>query len=139
MRAAYPAYINFSFLEVLNMTLAVFIEKIQNDIPVTFNETVSVISDHYLYTATEFSNGLGEHLLVNEAGTNEGSCKIFAFAALHQLNLLQTLNLFGDYYRLDVLNDPQGTGHQNIRNFMVDGWAGINFKGDALKAIQPAL
>lgn len=117
------------------MTLAVFIEKIQNDIPVTFNETVSVISDHYLYTATEFSNGLGEHLLVNEAGTNEGSCKIFAFAALQQLDQQQTLNLFGDYYRLDVLNDPHGTGHQNIRNFIADGWAGISFKGQALTTI----
>ena len=88
------------------MTLAVFIEKIQNDIPVTFNETISVIADNFHYTATEFSNGLGEHTCVNAAGTNEGSCKIFAFAKLHQLNQQQTLCLFGDYYRLDVLNDP---------------------------------
>ena len=116
------------------MTLAVFIEKIHNHVPVTFNETITVISDHYLYTATEFSNGLAEHLLVNEAGTNEGSCKIFAFATLNELDQQQTLNLFGDYYRLDVLNDPQGSGHQNIRNFMTDGWAGINFKAEALKA-----
>jgi len=117
------------------MTLAVFIEKIQNDIPVTFNETISVIADNYHYTATEFSNGLGEHTCVNAAGTNEGSCKIFAFAKLHQLNQQQTLCLFGDYYHLDVLNDPHGTGHQNIRNFMADGWAGICFKGEALKAL----
>ncbi len=116
------------------MTLAVFIEKIHNNIPVTFNETISVISDNYHYTATEFSNGLAEHLLVNEAGTNEGSCKIFAFAALHELDQQQTLNLFGDYYRLDVLNDPHGTGHQNIRNFMADGWAGISFKDKVLRA-----
>ncbi len=116
------------------MTLAVFIEKIHNNIPVTFIETISVISDNYHYTATEFSNGLAEHLLVNEAGTNEGSCKIFAFAALHELDQQQTLNLFGDYYRLDVLNDLQGTGHQNIRNFMADGWAGISFKDKVLRA-----
>jgi len=134
MRAAYPAYINFSFFEVLNMTLAVFIEKIHNHTPIAFNETILVISDNYHYTPTEFSNGLGECALVNEAGTNEGSCKIFAFAALQQLDQQQTLNLFGDYYRLDVLNDPQGSGHQNIRNFMTDGWAGINFKAEALKA-----
>jgi HopJ type III effector protein len=122
-------------VEALNMTLAVFIEKIHNNTPVTFNETISVISDNYHYTATEFSNGLAEHLLVNEAGTNEGSCKIFAFAGLHELDQQQTLNLFGDYYRVDVLNDPQGTGHQNIRNFMADGWAGISFKGEALRAL----
>jgi len=54
---------------------------------------------------------------------------------LHELDQQQTLNLFGDYYRLDVLNDPQGTGHQNIRNFMADGWAGISFKGEALRAL----
>ena len=117
------------------MTLAVFIEKIHKHVPVTFNETIAVISDHYHYTPTEFSNGLGEYLLVSEAGINEGSCKIFAFATLHELDQQQTLNLFGDYYRLDVLNDQQGTGHQNIRNFMADGWAGISFKGKALRAL----
>ena len=117
------------------MTLAVFIEKIHSHTPVTFNETIAIISDNYHYMPTEFSNGLAEHLLVNEAGTNEGSCKIFAFAALHELDQQQTLNLFGDYYRLDVLNDPQGTGHQNIRNFMADGLAGISFKGKALRAL----
>jgi len=73
-------------------------------------------------------------LLVNQAGTNEGSCKIFAFAQLNQLNQQQTLNLFGDYYRLDVLNNPDGTGHQNIRNFMQFGWDGIRFNGEALTA-----
>ena len=122
-------------VEALNMTLVVFMKKIHNHTPVTFNETIAIISDNYHYTPAAFSNGLAEHLLVNEAGTNEGSCKIFAFAALHELDQQQTLGLFGDYYRLDVLNDPQGTGHQNIRNFMADGWAGINFKGEALKAL----
>ena len=117
------------------MTLVVFIEKIHSHTPVTFNETISVITDSYHYTATEFSNGLGERVLINVAGTNEGSCKIFAFAALQKLDQQQTLNLFGDYYRLDVLNDPHGTGHQNIRNFMADGWAGISFKGQALRAL----
>jgi hypothetical protein len=117
------------------MTLVVFTEKIQNHIMVSFNETISVISDNYDYTATEFSNGLGEHFLINEVGTNEGSCKIFAFAALQQFDQQQTLNLFGDYYRLDVLNDPQGTGHQNIRNFITYGWDGISFKGQALTTL----
>jgi len=69
---------------------------------------------------------------VNSAGTNEGSCKIFAFALIHQLSEQQTLNLFGDYYRIDVLTDPNGSGHQNIRNFIRDGWQGIDFKNVAL-------
>ena len=70
--------------------------------------------------------------MTNAAGSNEGSCKIFAFALHQQLTPEQTLNLFGDYYQ-DVLNDPNGTSHQNIRNFMHSGWTGIKFASpDAL-------
>ena len=116
------------------MPLASFLEKINNNIPVSFDETIAVITENYHYQPTEFSNGLNEHTLINQAGTNEGSCKIFAFAKIHQLDQQQTLSLFGDYYRLDVLNDPKGTGHQNIRNFMRYGWEGIGFNGEVLKA-----
>jgi hypothetical protein len=116
------------------MSLTLFLEKIHNNIPVSFDETIAAITENYHYQATEFSSGLNEHLLVSKAGTNEGSCKIFAFARFHQLDQQQTLNLFGDYYRLDVLNDPEGTGHQNIRNFMKYGWEGICFKGETLTA-----
>ena len=118
------------------MSLASFLEKIHNNIPVSFDETIAVITKNYHYQATEFSNGLNEDTLINKAGTNEGSCKIFSFAKIHQLDQQQTLNLFGDYYRLDVLKDPQGAGHQNIRNFMKYGWAGICFKGEALTALS---
>ncbi len=116
------------------MSLASFIEKVKTNTPVSFDQTIAVITENYHYQATEFCNGLNEHLLVNVAGTNEGSCKIFAFAQLHRLDQQQTLNLFGDYYRLDVLNEPDGTGHQNIRNFMQYGWDGIRFDGVALTA-----
>ena len=118
------------------MSLASFLEKIHNNILVSFDETIAVITENYHYQATEFSNGLNEDTLVNKAGTNEGSCKIFAFAKIHQLDQQQTLDLFGDYYRLDVLNDPEGSGHQNIRNFMKYGWEGICFKGEALTALS---
>jgi len=116
------------------MSLASFINKVTNNEAVGFNETIVVITENYDYQPTEFSNGLNEQILVNPAGTNEGSCKIFAFAQLNRLDQQQTLNLFGDYYRLDVLNDPNGTGHQNIRNFMRYGWDGIHFNGVALTA-----
>jgi hypothetical protein len=118
------------------MSLASFLEKINNNIPVSFDETIAVITDNYQYHPTEFSNGFHEHILINQAGTNEGSCKIFAFTKIHQLNQQQTLSLFGDYYRMDVLNDPQGLGHQNIRNFMKYGWEGICFTGEALTALS---
>lgn len=116
------------------MSLASFLEKVKNNENVSFDETIAVITDHYDYQPTEFSNGLNDQLLVSQAGTNEGSCKIFAFAQLNHLDQQQTLNLFGDYYRLDVLNNPDGTGHQNIRNFIKFGWDGIHFNGVALTA-----
>jgi hypothetical protein len=116
------------------MNLKSFIEKIKTNVPISFDETMAVISENYAYQATEFCNGLNEDKLVNKAGTNEGSCKIFAFALIHELDQQQTLGLFGDYYRVDVLNNPDGAGHQNIRNFMRYGWEGIGFSGAALVA-----
>ena len=116
------------------MPLNTFLASIRNNTPVSFNYTIAVITEHYYYQPTEFSNGLSEQALINTAGINEGSCKIFAFALMHQLTEQQTLNLFGDYYRVDVLNDPNGSGHQNIRSFMRDGWQGITFHGTPLTA-----
>ncbi|MDD5580753.1 MAG: HopJ type III effector protein [Methylobacter sp.] len=116
------------------MSLTAFLEKVKNNEAVSFNETIAVITENYHYQPTEFSNGLNEHTVINQAGINEGSCKIFAFAQLNQLDRQQTLNLFGDYYRLDVLNDPYGSGHPNIRNFMQYGWEGIRFQGEPLIA-----
>ncbi len=114
------------------MSLTSFLKKINHHEAISFEETMAVIAENYHYQATEFSNGLDGQVLTSQAGTNEGSCKIFAFAQLNQLDQQQTLNLFGDYYRQDVLNDPNGTGHQNIRQFMKYGWEGICFKGVAL-------
>jgi hypothetical protein len=99
---------------------------------VTFNQVIEVIAVHYDYTPTRFTNGEGESQAINEAGTNEGSCKIFAFAQLKNLDKDQTLNCFGDYYRSDVLQNPNGSDHGNIRNFMRSGWAGIKFDAQPL-------
>lgn len=114
------------------MSVQELLEKISNRQPVSFDQTMAVINQHYQYRPCQFSNGLGEEKLINAAGTNEGSCRIFAFAAIHNLDEPETLALFGDYYRVDVLANPDGTGHQNIRHFMKFGWAGIEFEGDAL-------
>jgi hypothetical protein len=114
------------------MSLQSFLEKIKNNSPVSFDETLAVITEHYHYQPTMFSNGPAGNEVINAAGTNEGSCKIFAFAKQNQLNEQETLSLFGDYYRLDVLGNPQGAGHLNIRHFMEYGWAGIRFDGAVL-------
>ncbi len=95
---------------------------------ITFNDTIAAIDALYNFTPTAFRNGG----LFSEAGQNNGSCKIFSFAQLHKLSPQQTLHCFGDYYRKDVLGSPEGTDHQNIRNFMRAGWAGIAFEGRAL-------
>ena len=95
---------------------------------IEFEQTMQVINQFYDYTATSFTNGE----LLNKAGTNEGSCKIFYFAQLNTLTELETLNLFGVYYRNDVLENPEGADHGNIRNFMLTGWSGIKFDNLAL-------
>lgn len=95
---------------------------------VAFNDVIALIDALYDFTPTSFSNGT----FLNEAGKNNGSCKLFAFARLHKLSPLQTLACFGAYYRDDVLKHPEGTDHQNIRNFMKTGWEGIEFSGNAL-------
>ncbi|MUK28886.1 HopJ type III effector protein [Aliivibrio fischeri] len=113
------------------MTLNAFIEKLSTQPElVEFTETMAVIESHYDFTPTEFANGK----TVNLADQNNGSCKIFSFALLNQLSVEQTLACFGQYYRQDVLQNPTNDDHQNIRNFMVTGWAGVQFKAQALQA-----
>ena len=95
---------------------------------VEFQAVIDTIDTHYNYQPTQFTNGD----TINTAGSNAGSCKIFAFALLHKLNEAQTLACFGDYYRNDVLKHPEADDHANIRNFMQTGWAGIHFESNAL-------
>lgn len=97
---------------------------------IAFTDTIAVIDANYNFTPTAFKNGE----LQNEAGQNNGSCKLFAFAKLQNLTPQETLACFGAYYRDDVLMHPEATDHQNIRNFMKFGWGGIKYAGNALKA-----
>lgn len=114
--------------------LNAFLEQVKAGHPVEFQDTIAVITENYHYTPTRFTNGLGEGAVINEPGSNEGSCKIFSFARLHGLSEAHTLALFGGYYRDDVLGNPGGLDHGNIRHFMKYGWAGIHFEGEALRA-----
>ena len=111
------------------MQIADFIAQLESQAEhIDFNDTMSVIDQHYDFQATAFRNG-SQH---NEAGQNNGSCKIFAFAKQHNLTQQQTLACFGKFYREDVLQHPNGDDHQNIRNFIVTGWQGIEFENEAL-------
>lgn len=95
-----------------------------------FTDVIALINSLYTFIPTAFYN----HEIYNEAGQNNGSCKLLAFARLHELNEEQTLSLFGSYYRADVLRTPDGDSHPNIRQFMKTGWAGIEFEGVPLRA-----
>lgn len=111
------------------MSIEELINRVRNaPDSVEFDETMRVIDQHYDYQPTRFSNGD----LINEAGSNEGSCKIFYFAQQNNLSETETLALFGKYYRDDVLGNPGGEDHPNIREFILDGWLGIRFDGAAL-------
>ncbi|MCI4443473.1 MAG: HopJ type III effector protein [Lentimicrobium sp.] len=111
------------------MTITSFLQKLkQTPNSITFPETIAVIEEYYDFTPTAFSNGT-QH---NEARQNSGSCKLFAFAQLQNLSQAETLACFGGYYFEEVLGDPEGTNHQNIRNFIKLGWEGIQFEGEAL-------
>ncbi|MGL6259407.1 HopJ type III effector protein [Vibrio sp. WXL103] len=111
------------------MPLTQFIERLNNEpAEIQFSETMAVIDALYDFTPTDFTNGAVENL----AGTNNGSCKILAFGQLQGLSKEQTLSCFGDYYRIDVLGNPSGDDHANIRNFILHGWDKVSFKGQPL-------
>ncbi len=96
---------------------------------IQFNDVISFIEEHYDFSPTPFKNGN----TINEVNQNNGSCKVFSFAKLNNLSKEETLFLFGDFYRNDVLKNPDGIDHQNIRNFITFGWDGISFEGEALR------
>ena len=110
------------------MNIAEFTEQLQSaPVTVSFETVMAVIEENFQYSPSRFSNGKGEQAVLNEAGTNEGSCKIFALGQALTLTEAQTLACFGRFYREDVLGSPDGVDHGNIRSFMVHGWAGIQF------------
>jgi len=92
-----------------------------------FKEVIAFIETYYQHQPTAFRNGE----LYNEATQNQGSAKVFTFAQLNGLDKEDTLYLFAEHYQ-SVLNNPGGTDHQNIRQFMTYGWPGIVFEEQAL-------
>lgn len=96
---------------------------------VKFADVIAYIESRYTHTPTAFKNGQQS----NAATENQGSAKVFTFAQLNGLNQADTLSLFAEHYAA-VKATPNATDHQNIRQFMLSGWEGINFEGQALTA-----
>lgn len=113
------------------MQTAEFLSKL-NSTPekVEFEDTMNTVEANFDFTPTAFHNGE----LYNSAEQNQGSCKLLALAQQLQLSQEQTLACFGRYYREDVLQNPTGTDHQNIRNFINSGWDEVRFEGAPLKS-----
>ncbi|MFZ5561535.1 MAG: HopJ type III effector protein [Pseudomonadota bacterium] len=113
------------------MIFATLLERLKQG-TADFEDVIAYIGAHYDYRPTRFSNGRGADSVINAAGQNEGSCRLFALARHKGLSEEDTLQLFGRFYRDDVLKHPEGGDHANIRRFLQDGWAGIRFEGEAL-------
>lgn len=92
-----------------------------------FSDVLAYIEQKYHYQARAFRNGT----LHNQQHENQGSAKILSFAQLEGLNEHDTLTLFAEHYQ-HVLTHPEGTEHQNIRQFMQHGWQGVYFESLAL-------
>ncbi|MES2447704.1 MAG: HopJ type III effector protein [Bacteroidota bacterium] len=110
----------------MNTTLTNLLNDLKSA-TVSFAAVIAQIEKEYTHQPTAFKNGD----VYNEANENQGSAKVFAYAKLHNLSEAETLLLFAEHYQA-VLADPKGTNHQNIRQFMQHGWAGISFEGKPL-------
>lgn len=96
---------------------------------IQFQDTLAVIENNYEFSPTAFKNGA----LNNSSDQNLGSCKLLAFAKIEALTKEDTLACFGQFYFEEVLKDPNGVDHQNIRNFMKTGFEGLFFETPPLK------
>lgn len=97
-----------------------------------FSDTLALVEQHFEYQPTGFHNGP----LFNAPGENAGSCQVFALGQYCNLSEADTLQLFAQHYQ-QVLNDPTGNSHGNIRQFISTGWSGVRFEGTPLRA-RPA-
>jgi hypothetical protein len=99
------------------------------DNTIAFGDVITFIETYYQHRPTAFKNGDA----YNQATQNQGSAKVFSFAKINNLSKEDTLFLFAEHYQ-SVLANPGATDHQNIRQFIANGWPGIVFEGEALTA-----
>lgn len=92
-----------------------------------FADTLAFIDQHYDYRPTAFSNGDVQ----NAAGHNQGSCKVLGLALLESLSQEEALLCFSEHYR-QVLSNPDGEDHANIRALMATGLGGVHFDSQPL-------
>lgn len=96
----------------------------------SFAQTLEVIDAHYCFAPTGFKNGS----VINAAGENSGSCKVFSFAQMHKLSHDMALAMFAEHYQ-NVLDNPSADNHANIRAFIDSGFDGLVFDDEALEPL----
>ena len=89
---------------------------------IQFEQVIAAIDAEFDFKPTAFIVGKQQ----NAAGENQGSCKVLAFAHSAGLSQKHALLLFAEHYRA-VLAEPDGSAHQNIRQFMEHSWQQVSF------------
>lgn len=72
------------------MTVEALITKVKQSEILSFAEVIATIDANYSFTPSFFKNGD----VVNKENQNNGSCKVFSFAKMHQLSEKGTLFSF---------------------------------------------
>lgn len=103
------------------MTINQLLTAVQQQ-EIQFKDILDYIEERYIYSPSGFRNGDQSNL----ENQNQGSAKVLFFAQLHDLSESDTLSLFAEHYQ-SVLANPSGTDHQNIRQFMAQGWSAVQF------------
>lgn len=93
-----------------------------------FKDVIEFIDNYYFFTPSSFRNGLQ----LNGVTENHGSCRVLYFAKINNLSKDDTLTLFAEHYD-NILMDPEGDGHQNIRQFQLNGWESVQFESEVLR------
>ncbi|MBT3727100.1 hypothetical protein HOG21_05480 [bacterium] len=80
----------------------------------TFDDFIAFVDKYFMLISTGFNN----NGLKNNKFKNEGSLKVLAFAKYCKMtDVTEIAGLFKGYYK-DVLKDPKGDNHQNIRHLI---------------------
>ena len=108
------------------MTLNELLQQLQAK-QIVFKDVLAYIEERYHYSASSFTNG-NQH---NSDSENQGSARILYFAKLNNLSKEETLLLFAEHYDA-VTARPEGTDHQNIRQFLANGWEEVSFEKEVL-------
>jgi len=98
-----------------------------------FSDIMKTLDLHFTFRPTAFSVGDTK----STENQNQKSLRVLSFAQLLKLSKEQTLKLWGEHYK-QVLQEPEGSSHGNIRAFLKGGFECVNAPQDVITASTPA-